>query len=359
MSEELMEAPFLFNIGFLITYKCQISCPHCILEAGPHRKEEMKREDIFNWIEQTARYRDRHIKTACITGGEPFYDIKKLKELFSLLYSNGLLPSVVTNAFWAESMEIALQILKEMPELKVISVSTDEYHQSQISFEKVKNALLAAKELGLVYDTAVCTEDKNDLEYKKLLDQLEKIIDKKKINTVLTFPAGRALKKIEPDKYEMVDEAPIGACSSANTPTIFPNGNVFACIGPVIDLSIDHPLYLGNLNEKPLAKILDEAELNVILQTLRLWGPNGLLKLLIKKGYDGALPKKFVKNIICDLCYNMMKDEKLCAAMTELQQDINLMEETAYARVYYLNETRMIEIMNEKGLLNNSTGIIS
>jgi MoaA/NifB/PqqE/SkfB family radical SAM enzyme len=346
MSREPEEAPFLTNLGLLITYKCQVACPHCVIGAGPTRKEEMKLDDMLSWIEQAAAYREGQINAVCFTGGEPFYDLQRLKAALAFTDSRGMLPTAVTNAFWAESRERALEVLKELSELRVISVSADGYHQAQIPFERVQNALLAAKELGLVYDAAVCTEDENDPEYLRLLSRLEQVIDKDRISTITTFPGGRALARIKSFHYEMTTERPATACTGASTPTVFPDGRVYACIGPVIDLKTCHPLLLGNLKEKPLAEMLDAAEVNLVVHLLRVWGPGRLLALLEEKGYGAKLPRLFVKNGMCNLCYSLMSDPELCAAMGELTQDTELMQKTAYARLYYLNETTMLEGMN-------------
>ncbi|HDQ05209.1 MAG TPA: radical SAM protein [Candidatus Bathyarchaeota archaeon] len=83
MSENLPEMPYLRNIGMVVTYKCQVACPHCIIEAGPHRKEEVKLDDASKWIEQIANYRNGYIKVLSLTGGEPFYDLNKLAALSS------------------------------------------------------------------------------------------------------------------------------------------------------------------------------------------------------------------------------------------------------------------------------------
>jgi MoaA/NifB/PqqE/SkfB family radical SAM enzyme len=340
------EAAFLSNIGLLMTYKCQVACPHCVIGAGPHRKEEASLEDMRSWIAQAAAYRDGQIKAVCLTGGEPFYDLDKLKRTLVLAVSQGMLPTAVTNAFWAESGERALEVLQGLSELRVLSVSADAYHQAHIPFERVRNALLAAKELGLVYDVAVCTEALNDPEYLRLRSRLEQIVDPDKISTVITFPAGRALSRVKSFRYQTTTECPATACGSAATPTIFPDGRVYACIGPVIDLRTSHPLLLGNLRERPLAEMLDAAEVNPVLHLLRVWGPGRLLDLLKERGHESKLPKLFVQNGMCNLCYILMSDSELCAAMTELSRDARLQEKMAYARLYYLNETTMLDRLN-------------
>src|SRR3972149_5167068 len=98
MDEPVQEMPFLKNIGLLMTYQCQVSCPHCIIEAGPNRKEHMVYEDTCNWIDQIAAYRNGHIKVMSLTGGEPFIDIQFLKKISELAEARGLFVSAVTNA---------------------------------------------------------------------------------------------------------------------------------------------------------------------------------------------------------------------------------------------------------------------
>jgi organic radical activating enzyme len=344
MAQDIGEAPFLGNIGFLITYKCQVACPHCVIHAGPNRDEEMALSDAFSWIDQASTYRDGQVKAICFTGGEPFYDLPRLKELVRFTTARGLLSTVVTNAFWAESRERAREVLDSMKELRVISISADPHHQLQIPFERVRNALLAVQELGLIYRVAVCTENENDPAHRELIRRLRQIVDADKITVVITFSAGRALATIEPANYEMSVAPPDTACPGASTPTVFPDGRVYACIGPVIDLHTSHPLLLGNLRDKPLAQMLDEAELNPILHLLRVWGPVRLLALLEERGHGARLPKLFVRNSMCNLCWVLMADSELCAAMKELAQDSDLAERTAYARLYYLNETKMLEL---------------
>jgi MoaA/NifB/PqqE/SkfB family radical SAM enzyme len=72
MDESPFEMPFLRNIGFLMTYRCQVACPHCIIKAGPHRRGKMRLADALKWIEQVAAYRSGYIKALALTGGSLF-----------------------------------------------------------------------------------------------------------------------------------------------------------------------------------------------------------------------------------------------------------------------------------------------
>jgi MoaA/NifB/PqqE/SkfB family radical SAM enzyme len=352
-TEKETEPGFLENLGFLITYRCQVACPHCIVGAGPHRTEEMATEDIFAWLDQAAAYRNGRIRTACFTGGEPFYDVEKLGRICLQAVSRGIVPTAVTNAFWAETPRKAVETLEKLPALRVISVSTDAHHLAKIPFDRVENALNAARELGLNYNVAVCTEDVNDPRHMGLMERLERIVSRSRISTVITFPVGRAAGFVNIARYAMTDELPKGACPSAHTPVVFPDGRVSACIGPVIDLHVRHPLLLGNLREQALARILDAAEMNVALHIIRVWGPAKLYEMLDERGFGGRLPRRFVKDSICNLCYSIMSDEGLREAVADLERDSRLAQKTAYARQYYLSETTMVEAMDCAGLLDH------
>lgn len=343
-SDELNEMPFLRNIGFIMTYRCQIACPHCIIEAGPHRKEEMQIEDALEWIQQIASYRNGYIKVLSLTGGEPFYNIDNLIKISAFGEKCGLLVSAVTNAFWATTQEEAIGVLRELPSIKMLAISTDAYHQISIPFERVKNAVFAAKVCDLPYNIAVCTENENDTEYKEILKKLHEITEIDTINTAVTFPAGRALKRLGTSKYMTTEEPPISACSAGSSPIVFPDGRVIACIGPVIDIATSHPLILGNLRESSLSEILDNAELNPILHAIRIWGPKKLISMIKEAGLGHCLPKNYIKDSVCNACYNLMSNSEIVEFLIQLTNDWEFKRKAAYARVFYLKETRMAQL---------------
>ena len=96
---ELKELPFLSNFGLMLTYKCTVACPHCIVNAGPHRKEEMHAEDAMRWLDEIkACSEGKPFPTGIsMTGGEPFYNIGLLKQITDYAGKLGFIVSVVTN----------------------------------------------------------------------------------------------------------------------------------------------------------------------------------------------------------------------------------------------------------------------
>jgi MoaA/NifB/PqqE/SkfB family radical SAM enzyme len=345
MTDALPEMPFLRNIGLLMTCKCQVTCPHCIIQAGPHRTEEVNLHDALSWIKSASSYRNGYIKVLSLTGGEPFYNLEHFKQICAYGALHGMFVSAVTNAYWASSMEEAVQILRQNTGLRMISVSTDVYHQMYIPFERVRNAVAAARDCGVLCSVAICTENEDDPGYKRILDEVYQLLPQEQVFTALTFAAGRALKRLDSSKYPLTTEVPVSACAAGSSPIILPDGRVIACIGPVIDLQSSHPLVLGDLKEHPLHDILDRAELNPILHTIRVWGPRKLIQMISDAGLGEHLPTRYIRNSMCNACYSLMSNPKIVRFLDQLASEPEFARRVAYARVFYQGETRMAELM--------------
>lgn len=333
--------PFLSSIGLSITARCPVACAHCIIEAGPFRQDEMSPTDAEMWIRQAAAYRDGFIRSIVITGGEPFFNRNLLENVLRYAESNGLIPVVVTNAFWADTRSGAMETLRRLPQIRMLAISTDLYHRRSIPLAYIKNAVSAAEEMGLKYNIAICFVDEREPRYLEFITQLEQIVDPCFIKAYPVYPAGRAKKTINPQCFVTSDEYPAGPCTGADFPTIFPDGRVIGCMGMLMDLPEMHPLLYGNLREKSLQQILDQAEMNVALHIMRIWGPGRLLEMLRARGLHGKISGPFMKNGHCILCYALRLDDQLRDGVQALAQDPEMINRVAYARVYYLNETTM------------------
>lgn len=346
------DIPFLKNIALMQTFKCTIACQHCIMEAGPHRKEEMRYEDSLDWLNQARSYREGYIQGLALTGGEPFYNLDLLQKVSSYGNKSGFTVSAVTNGFWATSRENAVSVLKSLPSVRLLCISADQFHQKYIPFENIRNAAYAAEQCDIIYSFAVCTPNFQDPQYLRILDELAEITggDESKVRISVTFPVGRAEVRSKSFDYELTTAPPAGACQMACSPVVFPDGKVMGCIGPVLKLDTDHPLILGNLKENSLTEILDRAESNTVLHAIRIWGPHKILSLLKERHSDLALPTEFIDNCNCDVCYRLFKNEKILELLDEIQiEDQALQQEIAYGRLFYLNETRMIETLGLTG----------
>jgi Radical SAM superfamily len=342
MPAEADSIPFLSDLGLLMTYRCQVTCPHCVVRAGPNRKECVRLEEVCDWITQLASYRDGWVRILALTGGEPFYDLSLLRAVAEFAKERGLLVTVVTNGFWASSHDRAIRVLEALEAVSNVAFSTDVYHQVSIPLEYVKNGVVAARRCGKPYLISVCTENRRDPAYLEIMTTLREFTDDEHLRTAIALPVGRAANQLDSSKYDWADTPPRSACSSSS-PIIFPDGRVVACIGPVIELKTPHPLFLGDLRRESLTAILDRAETNTILHMIRVWGPNKLVSLVRNSDLAGFLPERYISSTICQTCYHLMATPRLVNFLEDLARDQNLQRTTAYGRAYYLEEPQAME----------------
>jgi MoaA/NifB/PqqE/SkfB family radical SAM enzyme len=336
------EPSFLSNIGLMLTYKCTVSCAHCIVKAGPHRKEEVLLEDAFYWLDQIKDYNKGNVQGIAFTGGEPFYNFDNLLKICNYANNLGFIVSVVTNAFWAKTKDDAVNMLNQLASLHMISISTDIPHLKFIDFENIINAVWAAKITGKVYNISVTTEDEQDPEYKKIVNKLLEITERDNIRTAITLPLGRGEKK-KNDAYKMMENSCNSACTMASFPIIFPNGNVIGCIGPPITLPEFNPLYLGNLYHQSLQEILSNAQNNYTLHAIRVFGPIFLVQILKENNLDHLLPVNYIADSICDTCFKLFSKQETCEVISKLINQKKYTDKIAYGRYYYLKEAELIE----------------
>lgn len=338
------DPPFMRNVGLLITRHCSASCDHCVIRAGPDCHEEVSLRDARDWIRQIADYRNGYVYVLSITGGEPFSNLKLLRAVMEIAAEYNLYISVITNAFWATEREKAKQLLQSLPEICFISLSTDVYHQKFVPFENVKNAIWAAQECNIPFYVSIVADNLEDPEFKRIYNELLKLTIPENIRTGIIFPVGRAANLKDKLRYSLSSEPCPEVCTAASSPCIFPDGQVYGCIGPLLELNEQQPIYIGNLRGYSVAEIFDRSETNAILHALRLWGPAHLISLLQEAGMGDHLPNVFVAGSNCQACYSMLLDPEVREWMRQLEQDKEFRRKVAYGRLFHLSEPRMLEL---------------
>ncbi|OPX63760.1 MAG: hypothetical protein A4E33_01528 [Methanoregula sp. PtaB.Bin085] len=304
----------------------------------------MTLEDARDWIGQIAAYRDKYVWVLSLTGGEPFSNVPLLRAVMEIAGGYGFYTSVVTNGFWATSQEKAVQVLKSLPQICFLSVSTDVYHEEFIPLENVKNVIRAATECNIPYYVSVITENREEPGYRRIHAELLDLVgDPDKVMTGITFPVGRAMDQGDKLKYRMCSTPCHDVCTAASSPCIFPDGSVYGCIGPLIDLKHDQPLYLGSLRKHSVAEIFEKAETHSVLHALRLWGPAKIWKMLRDAGLGDRIPAEFVADSNCQACYALLADPAIRDWLQKLETDPDFRRKVAYGRLYYLEETGMLE----------------
>ncbi len=138
----------LSGLHFLLTYQCIFECEHCFVWGSPAQGGTFTLEQIRKVLDQT---RDvKTIKSIYFEGGEPFLYYPILVESVKLAHRLGFKTGIVTNGYWANSEDDAVEWLKPFKGIvSDLSISSDLYHYEQKLSRQSQNIKAAAGRLGI------------------------------------------------------------------------------------------------------------------------------------------------------------------------------------------------------------------
>ncbi len=139
----------LTGIHVLLTYKCTNECDHCFLHCGPHCEGTFTLHQIRELMREVVKIPT--VDTVYFEGGEPFLFYPVLLEALHLVHVAGLKSGIVTNGYWATSVEDAEEWLWPLLEMGIadFSISDDQFHSSKGPDSPGATAYHTAKKLGL------------------------------------------------------------------------------------------------------------------------------------------------------------------------------------------------------------------
>jgi hypothetical protein len=141
-------ATTLSGIHFLVTYRCTYACDHCFVWGSPDADGTMTRAQLTRVIDQAA---DCGVEDVYFEGGEPTLAYPIVLAAAERARSRGLTWGLVTNCFWATSVEDARTWLEPFVALGIadLSLSSYAYFVEDADEAHLRNAAVAAQELGL------------------------------------------------------------------------------------------------------------------------------------------------------------------------------------------------------------------
>ena len=147
----------LTGIHILLTLKCTNECDHCFLHCGPGREATFTITQLRCLIGEIQKLRTAEI--VYFEGGEPFLFYPLLLEGLRMVRAAGLDAGIVTNGYWATSVEDGMHWLKPIRDLGIVdfSVSDDEFHRCDNKDQRAEFARQAAQGLGIPTAT-ICIE---------------------------------------------------------------------------------------------------------------------------------------------------------------------------------------------------------
>lgn len=273
----------LTGLHLLLTYQCTFECDHCFAWGSPSQKGVMTLDIIRGILEQAKEAGS--ITSIYFEGGEPFLYYATLLQGVRMAKRMGFSVGIVSNAFWATSLQDARLALRPFKKwLDNISVSSDLFHYNELFSQQARDASSAAQELGIAVGT-ISVARPEEADVKKVSGQLPEEL------SGMMF-RGRAVEKLisyaERHPWEQFSECPHENLRDPGRVHLDPFGNLHLCQGLVI----------GNLFERSLSEICEsfDPEAHPIVRPLLSGGPAELVRRY-------RLPHEATYADACHLCY--------------------------------------------------------
>jgi len=283
----------LKGIHFLLTYRCTNECDHCFLYCSPRAVGTFTFKQVESVLDEAVKVGT--VETIYFEGGEPFLYYPLLQTGIKAACARGFSAGIVTNSYWAESVEDAEMWLKPLKEagLSSISLSDDALHSGESGDKKPNYALVAAERLGLSAGI-ICIEEPT-----VKIDSIEADSAQAKGEPVIggsTSFKGRAADNlteglpVKPwQEFTVCDREEL---SSPGRVHVDSYGNVHLCQG----------LCIGNMWKASLSELINnyDVQKHPVCSHLLKGGPAQLVR-----EYDVDVDDGYVDE--CHLCYNVRR----------------------------------------------------
>ena len=274
----------LTGIHFLLTYTCNFECDDCFLYCSPKSTGTFTIKQVRQVLDEAVKIGT--IKSIYFEGGEAFLYYPIMLESIKLARERGFEVGIVTNAYWATSIEDAKIWLKPIKELGIsdISMSDDSFHYGEEGENFSKNAIKAAKSLEMPVKV-ICIEKPAVKQQKERGEPV--------VGGGVMF-RGRAVETLTENlprrTWKELKECPYEELKDLSRVHVDSQGNVHVCQG----------ISIGNMWKIPLSEIIEnyDAESHPICGPLLRGGPAALCEEQGLHHEDGYVDE-------CHFCYMM------------------------------------------------------
>ncbi|MGD8753265.1 MAG: radical SAM protein [Anaerolineales bacterium] len=274
----------LNGLHILLTYQCNFECDHCFVWGSPWQNGTLTLAQIRHTLAQACDLGT--IEWIYFEGGEPFLYYPILVESVEMAADQGFKVGIVSNSYWANSEEDALEWLSPFKgRIQDLSVSGDLFHWDSKISHQVKNAITAAEQLDIPIGV-ISIAQPVDTEASSVTGQLP-------AGESGIMYRGRAAEKlaskVNHHPWTQFTTCPYEELSDPGRVHLDPFGNLHICQG----------ISMGNIFQKPLKEICEtyDPEQHPITSVIIDGGPTELVrhfKLPHDSGYADA----------CHLCYD-------------------------------------------------------
>jgi MoaA/NifB/PqqE/SkfB family radical SAM enzyme len=276
----------LSGIHFLLTYECNYECDHCFLYCGPKSTGTFKIKQIRDVLEDALSIKT--LEWIYFEGGEPFLYYPILVEACKTAKEMGFKVGIITNTYWATSVEDAKIWLNPFKKIEIddFSISDDIFHYEEGQDNLAKNAFKALKDVSLQTTSISIEEPTIEFRREEHGEKGEPVVGGE------TLFKGRAVEKLTNDlpkrPWRDMNECPHEDLKELGRVHLDPFGNVQVCQG----------LSLGNFFKRKLSEIIEtyDPSTHPIINPLLKGGPAELVKHFGISHDDSYVDE-------CHLCY--------------------------------------------------------
>jgi hypothetical protein len=279
------------GLHLLLTYQCTMECDHCFVWGSPKQSGTMTVRDITEILQQAKEVGS--IEWLYFEGGEPFLFYASMSKSIRRAAELGFKVGVVTNGYWATSLQDARENLRPLAGLvQDLSVSSDLFHYDEKLSRQCQWALAAADELGIPVGVISIAQP--------VVEGDDQASGQHTLGESNVMFRGRAVEKLaskaQSYSWQQFNECPHEDLHEPGRVHLDALGNVQMCQG----------ICIGNFHETHLAEIFEkyDAHSNPITAALIEGGPAELVRR-----YDIAHQEQYAD--ACHLCYQarvMLRD---------------------------------------------------
>jgi len=278
----------LTGLHLLLTYQCTFECDHCFVWGSPWQTGTMTLENIRHIVREAQDLGT--ITSIYFEGGEPFMYYATLLAGVRLAKAAGFEAGIVSNSYWATSVEDAIEWLRPFAGLiDDLSVSSDLFHYDEMLSRQARNACAAAEQLGISIGT-ISVAPPEAADPVQVVGQLPE-------NESGVMYRGRAAVKLSgkarQHPWSQFTTCPYEDLREPGRIHVDPFGNLHICQGIVI----------GNLFQTPLTEICEryDPDRHPIVGPLLRGGPIELVEAY-------GVPHRAAYADACHLCYEVRRD---------------------------------------------------
>jgi hypothetical protein len=314
------------TLSLITTHQCTAACDNCCFTCTPRVTRAIPVPRLRTLIDEAAAISS--IKVVVFTGGECFLLGRELDALITRAAKHGLLARCVTNGYWGKSPEAARKRVKQLVAAGLIEInfSTGPMHARYVPLDSVINAAAASAEAGLTTVINVEIFDGCDFDVTPILkhEVLSGRINKKRVllqrNMWINNAEGRGKMVMKPlPEHSRFRPEFKSACSTVmNVIAITPAQDLVACCG--LHLESIPELHLGNIAERSLQSVLNQAPDDLVKIWMHLDGPEVILEFVKKHESSYQLPTQSVHP--CETCQKLYTDPVVKRVLREYYREV-------------------------------------